>query len=103
MAGGQPILDKNGKPQTELKIRFDKILDLRIGQYTASEIIVLSTNNKDIPFERQITFFVFPWKVVIAIVLFVIFAGIGFFSTFRNIVRNIIKIFGKGKEKDNQL
>ena len=101
---GQVALDKNGNPKTELKIRFDKILDLRIGRYTATALAVISTANKDIPFQSEVSFFVMPWKVVIGVILFVIFASIGFFSTFKNIVRRILKIFGIGKKnKENQV
>jgi hypothetical protein len=100
MEGGQVVTDKNGNPKTELKIRFDKILDLRVGKYTATALIVVSTDNKDIPFQAQTSFFVFPWKVIIGAVLFVIFAGIGFFNTFRNFVKRILKVINKkGKEE----
>ncbi len=99
---GQVVLDKNGKPKTELKIRFDKILDLRIGRYTATALVVISTDNKDIPFQSQVSFFVFPWKVVIGIILFILFAGIGFFSTFKNIIKRVLRIFGFGKKTNPQ-
>ena len=100
MQAGQVILDKNGKPKTELKIRWDKILDLRIGRYTATALVVISTDNKDIPFQSEVSFFVFPWKVVIGIILFVLFAGVGFFNTFKNLIRRILKLFGK---KENNI
>ncbi len=93
MEDGQVKLDKNGKPQTNLKIRFDKILDLRIGRYTATALLVISTSTRDIPFQAETSFFVFPWKVIIGVILFVIFAGIGFFSTFKNMVKRVRKLF----------
>ncbi len=92
---GQVVLDKDGNPKTTLKIRFDKILDLRIGRYNASALLVLNTSNRDIPFQAETSFFVFPWMLVIGIILFVIFAGVGFFNTIRNFVRRILKIFRK--------
>ena len=92
---GQVVLDKDGKPKTTLKIRFDKILDLRIGRYSASALLVLNTGNRDIPFQAETSFFVFPWMLVIGIILFVIFAGVGFFNTIRNFVRRIFRIFRK--------
>ena len=86
-------MDKDGKPKTTLKIRFDKILDLRIGRYTASTILVINTGNRDIPFQAETSFFVFPWMLVIGVLLFVIFAGVGFFNTIRNFVKRILRIF----------
>jgi len=100
---GQPVLDKNGKPKTTLKVRFDKILDLRIGRYTASELIVITTDKKDIPFEAQTSFWIFPWKVVLAAILFVVLAGVGFFSTIRNLVRKILKLFRKRQKEENSI
>jgi len=100
LVGGQPKLDKNGKAETELKIRFDRILDLRIGNYTASTLIVISTDTRDIPFEAQTSFFVFPWKVVIVAILFIIFAFVGFFNTFKGFVKKILRVFRTGKDKN---
>jgi hypothetical protein len=98
---GQPKLDKNGKPETELKIRWDKILDLRIGRYTATMLMVLSTPQRDIPYQAETSFFVFPWKVILIALVFVLFAGVGFYSTFRNFAKRIIGIFKKEKKKEN--
>ncbi len=95
MEDGQIKLDKNGKPQTTLKIKFDKILDLRIGKYTATSLLVISTNTRDIPFQSETSFFVFPWKVVLIAIAFVVFAFLGFANTIKNLIKRIIKIFKK--------
>ena len=95
MEDGQAVLDKNGKPKTSLKIKFEKILDLRIGRYTADALLVISTSERDIPFQAETSFIVFPWLVVLGSVLFIIFAGVGLFSTFKKIVLRIIRIFRK--------
>ncbi len=99
MDNGQTVLDKNGKPETQLKFHFDKILDLRIGRYTATALVVLSTNTKDIPFEMQTSFWIFPWKVILGAMLFIVFAGIGFYSTFKNLARKIMGVFGFGRKE----
>ncbi len=103
MEDGQVKLDKNGKPETTLKIRFDKILDLKIGRYTATALLVISTSTRDIPFQAETSFFVFPWKVVIGVILFVIFAGIGFFNTFKNMLKRISRLFGRKKKEENSI
>ena len=99
MIDGQVVLDKNGKPETSLKIRFDKILDLRIGKYTAAALMVVSTKTRDIPYQAETSFFVFPWKVVLGAFLFVLFAGIGFLNTFKNLIRRVFKIFKKSNNE----
>jgi hypothetical protein len=99
---GEPVLDKNGKAETELKIRWDKLPSLRIGRYTASELLVVSTANRDIPFTVETSFFVFPWKVVIGAILFIIFAAVGFYSTIRNVLKKTTNILGLGKKKASE-
>jgi hypothetical protein len=75
-------------------------LDLRIGRYTATALVVLSTATKDIPFEMQTSFWIFPWKVVLGAMLLIAFAGIGFYSTLRNFVRRVLTVFGLTKKAE---
>jgi hypothetical protein len=100
IAGGQPVLDKNGKPETSLKINFSKILDLRIGRYTATELLVVSTDQRDLTYQAETSFWIFPWKVVIGTILLIIFAGVGFYNTLKNFVNRILNMFGLGKRKN---
>ncbi len=92
---GKPVLDKNGKPERELKIRFDKILDLRIGKYTATSLVVISDGTRDIALEKSVSFFVFPWKIVIGAVVFIIFAMLGLISTTRSLIKRVRGWFGR--------
>lgn len=94
---GKNVLDKNGRPQKQLKVRFDKILDLRIGKYTATSLVVVSDGTRDIALEKNISFFVFPWKIVAGSVIFILFALLGIVSTARNLGRRIIGLFKKNK------
>jgi hypothetical protein len=94
---GQPQLDKNGKPETQLKINWGKILDLRIGRYTATTLLVLSTPQRDIPYQAQTSFWIFPWKVVLIVLAVVIFAGLGFYNTLKNLLLRVAGIFGFAK------
>lgn len=95
LVDGKAVLNKDGKPERELKVRFDKILDLRIGKYTATSLIVISDGTRDIPIEQSVNFFVFPWKIVIGSIIFIIFALLGLFSTAKNVGRRISGIFRK--------
>ena len=97
MENGKQILDKNGKPQKELKIRFDKILDLRIGKYTATALMVISDGTRDIAYEKSISFFVFPWKIVIGAIVFVLFALMGVVSTTRTTIKKVGGLFKKDR------
>lgn len=92
---GNPKLDENGKPQMDMKMNWQKILDLRIGRYTATALVLISGEQRDYTYEKTITFFVFPWKVVLIIIAITIFVGIGLFTTSRTIFRKIKGIFKK--------
>ncbi len=94
---GKNVVDKNGKPKRELKVRFDKILDLRIGKYTATTLIVVNNGTRDIALEKSISFFVFPWKIVVGSIIFILFALLGIVSTAKTIGRRVMKLFGRNK------
>lgn len=99
---GTIVTDAHGKPIKNLKIRFDKILDMRIGRYTAHAFIVVSGPNKDYSYESTTTFIMFPWLVVTGTLIFVLFAGIGMFNTLKNIVRKIASLFKRSKKITTQ-
>jgi hypothetical protein len=80
MEYGQPKLDKNGNPEKKLTINWDKLTSFRIGKYTANLVLVYDNGTKDVPMEASLTFWVFPYKVVIflIVVLFIAFFAIRF-------------------------
>lgn len=95
----KPVFDKNGKQKRDLKFRFDKILDLRIGKYTATSLFVISTEVRDVVFEQTTSFIVFPWKIVLGVFVFTIFALLGIVTTTRTFGKKIIKLFNKFRKK----
>ncbi len=61
------ILQKDGKPILTTKFDFDKPLSkFRIGRYTANLILVYDNGERDIPLEAQVSFWVIPWKIILA-------------------------------------
>lgn len=95
IVNGDVVMDENGKPKQEMKIHFQKLLDLRIGKYTATSLLLVSGADKDYTYEKSISFFVFPWKIVLIILAIAVFVGIGLFTTSRSIVRKVKGIFRK--------
>lgn len=93
MNNGEVVLDENGNPEREMKIHYQKLLDLRIGKYTATALVLVSGQDRDYTYERTISFFVFPWKVVLILIAITIFVGIGLFTTGRTIFRKVRRIF----------
>ncbi len=96
---GKALTDRNGKAVQDLKIRWDKILDLRIGKYTASELLVVSGETRDTTYEAKITFTVFPWKIVLGALAVALFALVGIYSIVRTIVKKVKSIFSKNKKQ----
>lgn len=95
VADGKEMLDKSGKPTYTLQFHFDRVLQLRVGKYTAHALVVVSTDTKDISYEATTTFWVFPWKIVLGGLIFIALAGIGIFQSGKAIIRGIKKLFKK--------
>jgi len=97
MKDGEQVIGNNGKPEREMKIHFQKLLDLRIGKYTATALLLVSGQDKDYTYEKSISFFVFPWKIVLVLIGIIIFVGIGLFTTSRSVARKVSGIFGRSR------
>lgn len=95
MDNGEQVVDEQGKPKMDMKIHYQKLLDLRIGKYNATALMLVSGADRDYTYEKTISFFVFPWKVVLVLIAIVIFVGIGLFTTSRSIFRKVRGIFRK--------
>src|SRR5579871_3986572 len=91
------VLDKNGKPEKQLHIDFQKLLSLRIGKYTAHALVVISGDKHDTLLEASTSFFVFPWKIVVGGFLFVLLAMVGFVTTGISVGKQVSKLFRKNK------
>jgi hypothetical protein len=53
----------------------------RIGRYTAHLLLVYDNGQRDIPLEATISFWVFPWKIILGILVVLYFAFIGLKGT----------------------
>lgn len=62
--GDAMITRKDGKTQYDIT-KADKF---RIGRYTANVLVVYDDGQRDIPLEAQVSFWVFPWKIVAVII-----------------------------------
>jgi hypothetical protein len=70
--------DADGQQKRELIWDWTKITDFRIGQYTAKVVAVYNDGQRDVPIQKEITFWVFPWRAalfLIAVIAFVVLIG----------------------------
>ena len=65
----QPKLDKQGKPQEHLVINWDRLTSFRIGKYDANLLLVFDNGTRDIPLEANLSFWVFPYKLVTGMIV----------------------------------
>lgn len=96
MEDGQVKLNKDGKPVTELKINWNKATDIRFGKYTANLLVVYDDGTRDVPVESSKTFWIIPYKAIIAVVIGIILIILLFrFVIKRYINREVKKRSGK--------
>lgn len=79
---GQPVVDKNGQPQKELKWDFSRANRLRFGHYTAHLVMVYDNGSRDVPMDAYVSFWVVPWRLLLGALVVIIFMLLGFWSTF---------------------
>jgi hypothetical protein len=79
---GQPLLNKKGQPQKNLKWDFSHANRLRFGHYTAHLVMVYDNGTRDVPMEATVSFWVVPWRVIGIV--------IGFFALIAALVAYIV-------------
>ncbi len=81
---------ENGKETGErLNVDFSTTDTFRIGRYTAHLLLVYDNGERDVPVESFVSFWVIPWRICLAVLLIVIFIGIGLRTTIGSFVRFI--------------
>ena len=69
---GQPVPDKNGNLQKELKFNFAETDKFRIGKYHARLVMVYNDGQRDIPLYANVSFWVVPWKIILLVIGFIL-------------------------------
>jgi hypothetical protein len=92
---GQILADKNGQPQKSLNWDFSHANRLRFGHYTAHLVMIYDNGQRDVPIEATVSFWVIPWRVIIALTIVGLFVLIGLWSS----LGKIKKLVQKFKDK----
>lgn len=58
----------SGSPQTSLDWNWDNLRHFRFGRYTAKVVAVYNDGTRDVPIEKDVTFWVIPWKALLLII-----------------------------------
>ncbi len=70
--GGTAVIDSQGNLIYETKIDWSKNSKFRFGKYTAHLLAVYDNGQQDIPLEATVSFWVIPWKIIVAFLLAVL-------------------------------
>lgn len=68
MQDGTVKRDSAGNPVTHLVIHWDHLTSFRIGKYTAHLLAVYNNGTRDVPIEASVSFWIFPWKLILGTV-----------------------------------
>lgn len=64
--------DNIGKTSTSLSWNWENLQHFRFGRYTAKIVAVYNDGTRDVPIEREVTFWVIPWKAILATLTIII-------------------------------
>lgn len=76
---GQEKKDAEGNTLYKLEWDLSKITHIRIGKYTAHLLLVYDNGERDVPIESEISFWVIPWKILLAGAVIIILIVLGIF------------------------
>jgi hypothetical protein len=67
---GFPVYESNQADESsnqQLQWDWSKIANFRIGPYTAKLVAIYNDGERDVPIEREVTFWVIPWRAILII------------------------------------
>lgn len=88
---GATVKDENGNTVMELEWNWADAAKLRFGKYTAKIVMIYDNGERDVPLEREVTFWVLPWRGLIAAIFITLFFLIGIKGTLTNFYRRFRK------------
>lgn len=93
---GRIVRDSEGNILRDLVWDWKNAANFRFGKYEAKLLLVYDDGKRDVPIEGVVSFWVLPWKLMLAAFVVVLLVLIGLKSAFTNIWR---KLSGKKDER----
>lgn len=88
---GAVLRDKEGSVDMKLEWNWADAEKLRFGKYTAKLVLVYDNGVRDIPLEEEVTFWVLPWRIMLAGVFVALFFLVGIKGTITSFLRRFQK------------
>lgn len=68
----QATTDSSGKESQHLTVDWSKLKQFRIGKYTGKLVAVYSDGQHDVPIEGTVSFWVIPWRAILATIAIIV-------------------------------
>lgn len=93
---GKTKIDDNNREVTHLVYTNGDSKDItphfRMGKYTAHLFAVYDDGTRDIPLEAEVSFWVIPWRFLLALLAVALLIGFGIYGLVRGTLRNAVKL-----------
>lgn len=89
---GFPRYTANDNGQSKLVWNWKELNDLRFGKYVAKAVLVYNDGQRDIPVMASVSFWVIPWRIIIALFVVIIVLAMGLFGWGRIIAAGTKKV-----------
>lgn len=83
--------DAAGNAQKNVEWNWSNLSHIRIGKYTAKLVAIYNDGQRDVPVMGEVTFWVFPWKLLLGVLVIVVLLGFGIWSV-------VSKVFGASRK-----
>ena len=95
LENGNAVLDESGQQVTELSWNWKDASKLRWGKYTAKLLLTYDDGQRDVPIEGEVSFWVWPWRLMAVSAVILILALLGLKNTLQNLWRKAKALFSK--------
>jgi hypothetical protein len=95
---GKQKVDAKGQPVMALDWDLTKLSKLRFGRYTAHLVSVYDDGKRDVALEAQVSFWVVPWRFLLALLVIMSLVGLGVYAALRGTWRGARRL-GRGKRR----
>lgn len=79
--------EQDGSTKQDLVWDWSKLSNFRIGLYTAKLVAIYDDGHRDVPLEKEVTFWVVPWRILLGVLAIMVVLGVGLLSFIRKIIR----------------
>jgi len=88
----------DGSPKKDEVWDWSKLSQFRIGSYTAKLVAVYNDGLRDVALQKETTFWVMPWKIVLGVLVVTLILLLGVWT----VLRRILSLFRRGKQQEKK-